>query len=502
MIDELKDFFTHIVENFGPAVFLILFLLAISVIGATYYADDAAANDAGDGSVGSPKKYIPSAIALMSAGDTVIIIDGTYTGANNAITSLPVFGTSGNWCHVIAETNGGVEIQSTFYYDAGVTSCYYYWRGMTFKSQASHGLSYADQHYKNVGFIGGQVCSSSCAGAVVLMAARRSLYEDCYFAGVGGRYTVMSYEIDSTIFRRCIARRDGGYTFDGSNPEANWSNYGSSYMSYQNCISIDNTLTYSFNIFEGDTIWNYQASFYCTGHGSNPASDSVEFIGCIDLNGQSTGWYCDTDDGGNSLKLTDCISYTNDAAVALGNTGLPMAINRMTAGELASEAIAEWSESITVTNSIFYNHTSAGSGSPAVTYTNTFNPSSFTGTGVTHVNPLVNGLLYLIRIETDSTLKTSGESGGQMGAEVVKRIGTDGTFYGDAGFRDVTETDLWPWPNEARIKTDFTAVSGGDRGFCDQAGTLSDYIIEQLGNDNPYDGSSPAVIHGQITVVR
>ncbi len=74
---------------------------------------------------------------------------------------------------------------------------------------------------------------------------------------------------------------------------------------------------------------------------------------------------------------------------------------------------------------------------------------------------------------------------------MVKRYGSDGTRYGEAGYNTLTNTDLWPWSNEDRIKADMSAVS--TRGFCASGQTLTKYIWEYLGNTIPpeiYGGSA------------
>jgi hypothetical protein len=47
----------------------------------------------------------------------------------------------------------------------------------------------------------------------------------------------------------------------------------------------------------------------------------------------------------------------------------------------------------------------------------------------------------------------------------------------------VSTQDLWPWPNEARIKTDFADYRS--RGFSAGPKTLTDYIWSYLGNASP-----------------
>ena len=63
-------------------------------------------------------------------------------------------------------------------------------------------------------------------------------------------------------------------------------------------------------------------------------------------------------------------------------------------------------------------------------------------------------------------------------------MGTSGTLFGETGYETLTTDDLWPWPNQARIKTDMAAVS--TRGFCAANQNFTKYIFERLGGTSPY----------------
>lgn len=419
---------------------------------------------------------------------TLVVRAGTYAGAVNAITSLKS-GKASAFNVIKAETDGAAIVSASLAADTG---SYVQLEGFRFTAPETKYAAGDHVRFLRCGFEGGAVCSQDCDGEVVVAAGSYQLFEDCWFYGVGGRYTVLVWEVHDTVFRRCVARRDGGYTYDGSNPEAVWSNYGSYNMSYQNCLSIDNTLPYSAS---------YSGSFYCTGHGSNPASNNVSFLGCMDLNGQSGSYYTDTDDGSTGMLLQDFVAYDNESGVNDGNTGTALTLVRLTLGKMTGSAINVWSGSVDLTDGLVFDHTQAGSGGPTVQYTDTFHPNSYTGTGVIHVDPRANGLRYLPRIEGGTALASGGKNGGQLGASLLKRIGADGTFFGEPGFDTPTSNNLWPWPNEDRIKADFARVTGGGRGFA--AGgkqlngiddvTLTSYVWEYLGN------SMPCEVYGRCT---
>ena len=113
------------------------------------------------------------------------------------------------------------------------------------------------------------------------------------------------------------------------------------------------------------------------------------------------------------------------------------------------------------------------------------------------INPTTNGLNYLCRIESGSTLKTAGSGGTYVGANITKKIGVEGTYYGQTGYDTVTANNLWPFPNEdiwgAKMRQYSNFGGNGSRGFCADGQTLTKYIWEYLGNTIPaeiYAGSS------------
>ena len=76
-------------------------------------------------------------------------------------------------------------------------------------------------------------------------------------------------------------------------------------------------------------------------------------------------------------------------------------------------------------------------------------------------------LKYLPRgAEAGSVLATAGTGGKRIGAQVLWKIGVDGTLYGQPGWNTVRDASsgygaaadrLWPFPNEARIKSDMAS---------------------------------------------
>jgi hypothetical protein len=168
----------------------------------------------------------------------------------------------------------------------------------------------------------------------------------------------------------------------------------------------------------------------------------------------------------------------------------------------------------TVANNIFQNINSTGINSFAVAdwvtpnynyyYENAanFGTSNYEGyvptPGVNDVQGVNPQLMYITREEVGSPVYGTASDGGNIGATILYEIGTTGTLYGDTGYDTITATSLWPFPNEAVIKSDMASfsmvnpVSGnlisGTRGFAAPGTglyggpiTLTSYIWEALG---------------------
>jgi len=460
---------------------------------ATYYVDGAAADDSGDGSVGSPKKYIESGIALVSAGDTLIIADGTYSTTSDQITGIPN-GSAGSYVTIQAETDGGVIITATNGLGMAHDDAYITITGINFAYAG--GKSILGNHIKllRCSFVGGPSTGSGAnatIGTSDYSDTQYILLEDCYSYGDGGRYNFLIYNSDYVVLRRCVARHDGGYT--GIDPEAGFNAYSSSHVIFQNCIAIDCDL---------GSYTSWYSGFYATEDG---AESDVQWQGCISLNNDNGLLHVDPKYGGSltDFVFNNCALYDANGALSwvssFGSSGSATGtMTNITAGG-AANGWGEWgTRTISATNCILFDISgNKVDGSVTASYCALEGGGEACSDCQTY-DPLTNGLLYLPQIESDGDLKTDGESGGQIGATILKKIGTSGTLYGESGYDTVTEDDLWPWPYEDRIKTDMEAVS--DRGFTAYSGldgthnTLTSYIWEYLGNQMPADiyGESPS----------
>jgi hypothetical protein len=501
----------------------VVLLLVMSSGATVVYVDGAASNDAGDGSIGSPKKYIPSAINLMSTsgGDTVIVKDGTYSGSSNDITSFKN-GVFGKYNTLMAENDGGVTISAAF--ELTETSNYMckYAQFCGLKLTSTLGKVVDGQYIKffRCSFQGGPATNNTSTvsiGTNDYNHTRYILFEDCWAYGLGGRYNFEIFNSDSIILRRIVVRHDGGWTDSKGDPEAGIAVYNSSHVELQNCIVLDCDQNYHTWGRACYTIFNTESKG--AGGVVHPTND-VNWTGCIVLNVKESGFESDGD-GASPHPATDIISSYYDVVCwnsfgggfsggSTGGTTIPT-LNRCTFG--GSNNTGNWTSgfnkwdngTMTITNTICtgYSGTSFGASVTTSSYNDIYNNGdNGTCSNCVTYSPFLNGLTYLPRIETGSKLKTAGSNGEQIGATILKRMGTSGTLWGESGYNTLSSVDLWPWPNETRIKSDMAAVSA--RGFCTgnsmdgQAQSLTKYVWEYLGTQCPSFGTVHTNLNASI----
>lgn len=520
-------------------IFLFCFILVNSVLYAnTYYVDNSALNDSGTGAIGSPKKYIRSGIALMSGGDTLIIANGTYTGVNNMLNNgsgwewnsgLPN-GSSGAYTTIKAETDFGVTIDGEGIslhiplYIAGVS--YIKIQGINFINSGGgtvgHNMGFQESHHiKVVRCSGGEGAGND--GNMVFRYCQYSLMEECFTYGQS-RYQFMNYDVltgqtDSyNIFRRCVARFDYDVTPEGqTRPKACFTSYWSPSTIYQNCIAID---AKNASTDADDLIWG---AYYAPNGGTS----GLRYYSSIALNVDTKG--INFEDSNDGAIIDNCVIWGIPAITIAGdrhnafnsNSATNVTITNSTFGNVvlgdAYSGIRLSTSGNTIKNSIFYDFTGVLSVLSASGQTHDYN-AFYGNTGNfasgsasanelcsengNAVNPLSNGLNYITRIETSSTLKTSGESGGQIGAEILYKLGNSESLYNESGWNALTNDRLWPFPNEDIIRTKMRSYTShsveGTRGFCADGETLTHYIWNYLGNVGT--GEEPWLEAGALTI--
>ncbi|MFA6335948.1 MAG: hypothetical protein WCX48_10460 [Bacteroidales bacterium] len=470
------------------------------------------------------------AMAVMSSGDTVIIADGDWRNTAGMYidgTYSPPDGSVGSYTNITAENDWSVKIPYVF---TGTGFSYVKFQGIVFDNTyitvvgAGH-VVYECDHTKFIrcGFLAVGITGNNHTCGFGSSDNTRSLnqynlMEECIAWG-SGRYVFYSKYGQYNIFRRCVARHDKHDSTDDlqdSGQIANFRAYACNYHVYQNCISIDTDRTQYYmgtdqqydgplnsetsgywvgdqygatgNIITGSiSIKDMQQSFYMSGqfetdvnYISNSSAVDLSVAGGATLSG---------------LFVKNGSSFTNVAGANL------LGINATISNE---NGFLEKNDGyFTVTDSIVSSVANYGlyGGDITATYINYYSIGlgvigTTWGTGSFEADPETIGLLYPVRIESGSTLATAGSTGGVVGPTILKQIGVSGTLYGETGWDAVTESNLWPFPNEAIIKTLMsTTVVGvsGEYGFTTgtsldgSAQTLTKYIWEYLGNQIPAD---------------
>jgi Putative Ig domain len=475
----------------------------------------------------SPCATIAHGLSAMSGGDTLIIGDGTYT---EQIVGMPN-GSAAAYTTIQAADDWGVTIDGSgfannFIDGIRVTGSYIAIRGFHVKmSQASPNNTgvnvYSSDHVKI------QRCSVSYGGTTdnpaainVGPASDYTLIEESYAYG-GGRYPFIVYQSTHTVVRRCVSRLD---YWNGDLQAANFANYNGDMTVWENNIAIDS-----------DSTSIHGSGLYAGFFNENKVPDSSwsgtatreTYRGNIVLNVQTIFAAMYDYDISNLHTYSDNIiwnSFGGYYADYVHGDAPVLNATRMTIGKIngkydGKDGEGAWGTGFfvgpgtgstkvmnTVTDSIFWYEPSYGIADYTSGDYNSFwmNGANYGGAYTmakagAHdmTSDMTAGLKYLPRIEAGSALTTAGDSGGQVGATAVSMWGTTGTLWGDPGYDTITTDPLWPYPNEAVIKTDMASYTGpgsaGERGFTTgnsldgSPQTLTKYIWEYLGNQIPAD---------------
>ncbi len=496
-------------------------------------ADLFVAKNGSDTASSCSKSSIPCAtiahgIAAMSAGDTLIIGDGTYT---DSITDIPS-GSASAYTTIRAANDWGVTIDgsawpNTYVHGINITSKHYVQvRGIHVKMNQSTLnnmpvlVPYSD-HVKI------QRCSGSHApttgNAATFGIGPTSSYvlvEESYAFG-GARYQFVAFGSDHVVVRRSVARND---YWNGVSQCAGFTNYDSVSTAWQNDIVLDSdtahcaghlyggffnenqpgTVDDTSESFQGDIILNVQA-FYAgildwVAAGTHSLQDVVIW-------GSSGGYYGDQGPGLPANIAATRMTVGGLLGTYNVNGGQAMGTGVSVVGPVRNA----------FTSSVFSHCNSYGVADHTVSDHNAFaaNGANYGGAHLAAPGPhdradgtVTSSLRYLPRIEPDSPLKTAGSGGGQVGAEVMYMIGGSGTLHGDAGWDQLTAQPLWPFPNEDQIRADMASYTGpgapGARGFATGKSldgspqTLTKYVWEYLGHQIPPEVYSLRVAMGAL----
>lgn len=496
---------------------------------ATYYVDAAALNDDGNGSFAAPKKYISSGIFLMSGGDTLILKDGVYTGGKNMVGDyapeprrwLPS-GTAGQYTVFKAENVGGAIIDAEYSGPAFSNfntrgADYVRVEGIHFRHGRGGVFNLKGNHNKIIkcGFEDGIPADDNGEAPIAMVAGGSSntLVEDSWVWGKG-RYGLYTNSTDggahNVIFRRVVVRLDAVPSWVCAGTRF----YNADTNVAQNVIVVDS---------EPVGCSEYEGAF-AMGGGSSSGEPNHSYEGIIALNNLNwPGFMADKSRQVTSIK--DAVFWENKGGHGIGTVPTSQGtinIDHVTTGKsFASGFRSNGAYTVTesVSNAISYGNGYASAGVDRRWYgfesidtvqrVNAFGNAngecsncSTTNNSLT-TNPLVaaNGhssaaLKYLVRIEESSNLKGAAIDGGDIGANILKRVGAPESLYADPGALVVTDDNLWPWPDEniwiPKMRAYTATGSGGNRGFAATGQTLTNYVWGYFNYDN--DPATPSVI--------
>ncbi|MEI7891034.1 MAG: hypothetical protein WCI36_03605 [bacterium] len=508
-----------ILPNFANAAVFNVSLTGTKTVGSSIADDWSDSNCYGN---------IANAIKKMTtgAGDTVVINDGVYIGTSNMINFstnfFPPSGTTGNFTTIKARNIGQAIIDGQYLMapfdnsnQAMPASQYLHVDGIHFRNGNCGVFSIKGSYNKvtNCGFEDGQSPSSigQCPIANLIggngdtgnpIASTYNLFEDDWAWG-RGRYGLYfggnTPGADHSIFRRVVIRQDDA----AQGPVSGIMFYNGHDNVCQNCIVLDGTDT---------SASEHYGAFAATANYPLGAPTTLNHlvIGSIGLNNAKySGFFPQYDIATFTLKNTVLWGNLNGVTLS-GNTVGTISSDHLTVG--ASTYRDGFNSNpgyttgfIDVINSITANNARYGLYyTRNASYVNNFGNivgamSGATATNSNTINPFLDSLKYLPRIETGSQLKGIASDGGDIGANILYQIGKSGSLYDEADWSTQTATPLWPLSNEsiwaAKIKAYNASGPGGDRGFAHLAGSTATPLTDYIWN---YLGSSPAMTVANI----
>ena len=435
------------------------------------------------------------AIQQMAPGDTIIIAKGDWrkkpgmsiTGVNGGV-YLPVSGSGlDKMSTVRAESDWEVLLPELS--DQGVGRKYVKLRGLVFYKST---ILYAWNYSKIIrcGFRGEKNNT-----AFALSSCKHSLVEECVSWG-GGRYKFLNYRGDYNVFRRCLGRHDWFIAqTDTACQEGVFRGYGCSNSAWQNCIAIDSDRIE----YQTPTGLSYEDGDFWIGDQTGAGGNVVE--GCIVLKGMYQSYYLAGPRGeGNKNK----VKVKNSVAIGPSLEGMRGLTGAITYGDITATVENCAFINFTKGNQHFISHNKASGSLKLINsiardvgrmkgvsgdfnYFYNVKTSKYSGSSM-NMDPLTNGFLYPCRVEAGSKLSKVGKNGSRCGPEILKKIGVSGALHGSPGWDKTTDENLWPFPNETKIrKLMMESVEGvaGIYGFCVEGQTLTNYIWGCFGNTVP-----------------
>src|SRR3989339_1680843 len=163
----------------------------------------------------TPWLTLEKSMSSMAGGDTLIILDGVYTGTKNVInqTAHPPNGSPDSYTIIKAENEGNVlfdgeNIQLMFNLNGGGPCNYIEFRGLKWGNTRigyNNGPAVLITYLDHCKFFrcGAFQAADGNASAWNITYSSYLLFEECYGWG-SGRYKFIAFNCDYIVFRRCV----------------------------------------------------------------------------------------------------------------------------------------------------------------------------------------------------------------------------------------------------------------------------------------------------------
>jgi hypothetical protein len=447
--DERRGRSIYAFSIIGFIICSTLLVTLTGTVGAsgTYYASP---TGGGNGLSASSPFQIVNFWSVAQPGDTLILLDGTYKGANSMIVTA-VDGTASSPITIKALHDGQAIIDGQgLYHTCYVDNSHYILEGFVAKNSKERCVRLIGCDDVIVRRVSGYNANPGTNDHVFATSdCSNVLFEDCAASGTG-RHMFTALDSSYVTFRRCWARFTK-HSYPG--PRDGVVIYGSHHCLAENCVLTVDPLSEdeevyagislvavntgqdapSYNEFYGNVIYDWNTP-YTNPSGVIIASQYNQITGNKLKNNVFVNAYYGSVIRNDDDFLIDQNTFVDNdyygiyTAIYAGTVVTGILKNSILDGGVYG--IYRSSGTLTHTyNDIYdfttdYYGTSAGAGEVDI---NPNWPTSTYGKGA-----------YLMR---PSALKGYGEGGGNLGAEVLYRY-VNG---------ELTSTPLWPWPMEDRI---------------------------------------------------
>ncbi len=449
-----------LIFNFFTICFFFFFsILANNKTIAIPYYIAVTGSDINSGSITSPWATFDHAMTQIKPGDTLIIKDGTYYQSLN----ITVSGTETNTVTIKAENDGGTIID-----------------GEHIRKPCE--IKGTDSNHIHDIIVKGINCKNSKGKVFIISLADRISIKrvSAYNAGVGNNHQFLVYRGNNVLLEDTVASGSGRALYDiyesqnttlrrcwgrwvthsgGGGPNAIIQLYGSDDSIVENCIGTKDPT--SSHQVSGIKVW---------AHTYNDTADRNKFYGNIVYGLSFWGYLVSSAkhriEGNkfiNNISINNSYGFFQraDADLVIKNMtivgtrpGSSFAVQEVSTQPKDSdfEVKGDLRSSIILSGGIgLYIRLSPN----FISFTNEYNDlyglstsyanAASQGTGEISVDPSFDISKYgkgsYLFIPNISPVKTAGENGNQMGAEVLYRY-KDGVL---------TDIPLWPWPMEERI---------------------------------------------------